>query len=163
MYPWNYLHVLVGKLRPENIENRARVTALLDVSPKAASFQHTEMPSHQFPMLLCKIICLLMIAFPSNFTSLCCSTVPFPISTSTRLVGSLLWCHLSGWGKRVVGKRSTYVLKVQESHGWCTPWPLLFIPHVLLITHTNIHTPNGMQHLLTIRNYFKCFLFPFFF
>lgn len=27
--------------------------------------------------------------------------------------------------------------------------------------HTNIHTPNRMQHLLTIRNYFKCFCFLF--
>lgn len=140
MCPWNYLHLLVGKLSPENIENCVHVKALLDVSPKTTSFQHTVMPSHQFPMLLYKIICLLMIAFPSNFTSLCCSTIQFPISTSTRLVGSLLWCHLSGSGKRVVGKRSTYVLKVQESHGWCTPCPLLFIPHMLLITHTQTYT-----------------------
>lgn len=126
----------MGKLRPENIENCVHVKALLDSSSKTASFQHTVILSHhQFPMLLYKIICLLMIAFPSNFTLLCCSTVQFPISSSTRLVGSLLWCHLSGWGKCVVGKRRTYVLNVQESHGWCTS-----CPHVLLIIHTQTYT-----------------------
>ena len=105
--------------------------------PKSISFHCSLMPSqYQFSILFQRIDCAYfsLISLSNSFALQQDSRAP----SQARLIVSLVQClykFIAAW----VGR--TYVLNIHKLCAlYASSWPLLFIPHVLLIIQTQMHT-----------------------